>query len=672
MRIRTQTPPIWGREKDIAALRARMSASPDQCLILMGPEGIGKTTLLRHTFTREYRLQLAREGVITTAVTPYDPNMSYNAVYSFFTDILMQACLELLPQVGDTEALAEVQGVAAQNYYLFSPEAKLQGLVRKLQELGCQAVLVLDDFEKFTASRTVTSEHHDLMNGLVDNLHLRIVAATDFDLNPGSVSAASTGSYLIQKFGTGKVLLQGLDDEAARELAEHRLPDSPAVHEAARKANTLAGGNPGLLQTVLDCFDKAERQRLGCLTDRAYVLNELSSQCLEAGRRLLRDWCRLLTPQQAQVLEQLYEVEDNRSALRSAAWDKACAELEERGLLIREEQELQFAAMLLEMYFEGEHETSSDTHAREQERLLVEYLRTSDPQAAHRLFVAMDEDTQDALIARSLSEIGPNKPILESERMALGITTAEVEQLNQSSPRVCEMLHDGIRAARLTQLLDSRLMPYERPDVDYAASLFDFNRAAEAHLKDCIYPLLEVYRNRPASTSNLAAAVQDDNKRWRWKDGSAFRDKERKNLTWDDLEALLRADAGELEYQACNVFGLRDAYGSAMDFGWWMDLAQSSWFVRDVRNDCTHLDRDKTEPGQPAAPRSDYVPFGRARQSLSVLYDGDSLPFNARQNKPYLNHLMTRLLSVKKLAELMAAADAAAAPAAPTTPADPV
>ena len=168
--------PPAGRQDDFRLLEEKLRDAR-QCIILLGPRGAGKSTLLNSFFSPEYRLRATRENrQLFTAPARYPAHMTYNEVYAFFSDMIVQACLWALPACGEAETQAAQQSELLSRSYMSTGAAKMQSLVGLLHRQGWAVSLVLDNFELFTSSREVKREHHGVMNELVDQKGLRLVA----------------------------------------------------------------------------------------------------------------------------------------------------------------------------------------------------------------------------------------------------------------------------------------------------------------------------------------------------------------------------------------------------------------------------------------------------------------------------------------------------------------
>ena len=225
--------PPAGRQDDFRLLEEKLRDAR-QCIILLGPRGVGKSTLLNSFFSPEYRLRAARENrQLFTAPARYPAHMTYNEVYAFFSDMIVQACLWALPACGEAETLAALQNELLSRSYMSTGAAKMQSLVGLLHRQGWAVSLVLDQ------------------------KGLRLVAATDYDLDATSLTSEGVGSLLIQKFGAGNMTLRGLDREAFLQLGRglEEARGLPALSDKELSAAwQISGGLPVLGQEILRRF----------------------------------------------------------------------------------------------------------------------------------------------------------------------------------------------------------------------------------------------------------------------------------------------------------------------------------------------------------------------------------------------------------------------------------
>ncbi|MBQ5754755.1 MAG: ATP-binding protein [Oscillospiraceae bacterium] len=607
---------LCGREAEAEKLNAKLKDSR-QCVLVMGPRGAGKSTFLRQFFNPEYRLELALEQrCLATAPTRYPADMTYNEIYAFFTDTIVQAAFQLLSQLGDAAALDSLRQSLMDSSFLSTGAAKMQNLVSNLGASGYTVTIVLDNFEQFTSSRDVQEKHHGVMNAMVDKNDLRLVAATDYDLNRTSLTSAGVDSLLIQKFGGGELLLGGLPADAClawTQMAEEKLGLPTLAEKEILAAVKISGGLPALFQAVLRQFWAVKAQG-GAL---AKELTACAERAYSQTSHTMEKWCEILGENQVYAL---YELDnDKRPHINTEAWNQACKALAGRGLLVPAPQGgYAYNSLLFKMHCERCRDLGRKA-INDQEELMENLQKAIDQGNSDRvavLFASMDEASKIHFMNKLLNATDPTSPILEEEYAALKVTPGRLARLTS---RMQECLNDAIRVSRGCKLL--REMPVEnRPGCDYAIYAVGFTRSCELQIQECLFPLIEVLPEEEGRTRQelLELLLQwDPHKVLDLERGASY-------LTQFNYENFLNNGASRLG-QHCVRLGLPE-----YDQDFWRTLGQSVKEYRVTRNTTTH-------PGTPMQ----YVEIERV---MKVIFD----------------KVMFQLLAARRLTDLLKEEAAAA------------
>lgn len=583
--------PPAGRQDDFRLLEEKLRDAR-QCIILLGPRGAGKSTLLNSFFSPEYRLRAARENrQLFTAPARYPAHMTYNEVYAFFSDMIVQACLWALPACGEAETLAALQSELLSRSYMSTGAAKMQSLVGLLHRQGWAVSLVLDNFELFTSSREVKREHHGVMNELVDQKGLRLVAATDYDLDATSLTSEGVGSLLIQKFGAGNMTLRGLDREAFLQLGRglEEARGLPALSDKELSAAwQISGGLPVLGQEILRRFwaVRAGGENI------APHLKECIDQTLEQSRHLMDTWCSGLTQAQREVLRELQAGCDSRPHINTEAWEQAAAALANRGLLSHTQEGYDYNSLLFQRYCENCLSPSLQPAPTEGD--LLSHLLSAAAQGQTRevtgRFGMLDEESKLRLLDYLLSQSDPESSVEAEEYQALGISE---EQLRRLSSRLLEALNDAIRACRPSKLLHS-IPDASRPVCDYALYTTGFTRVCEQQVRECLYPIIA----RWPWPDQLPALLS-------WPEGRSFFLRGDSSLSLSNYKYFLQLGADKLA-QLCAARGMEE-----LDAGWWTRLSEDLDTYRNTRNSISH-------PGH-------FMTYLEARSLLDVVFRRDQL-----------------------------------------------
>lgn len=297
-----------------------------------GVQGCGKSSLLKCFFTLSYRRKMAASQKILIFPADLSTRNDGEDICAYLEDQLKYHIKRLLAGSDDLPDIKDVfQAVDSKD-----SETRFRQIVTTLhEELGYFFVLVMDGFERFTSSPSITMEHHELLRSLIEQGALLCVIATDYDLSQDSLPVDVRGSYLLQKF-TGAILLTGLSADEAEQFIARRQKDSE-IKLSKRTVSGLyhmSGGIPWLLCAAAEQAYKNVDES-GNVKDAGWTTNAAYRACLP----ILTDWCKLLTPVQVTVLRMLADCAVvGKPAVRDFTGEQtdlqnAVSALKDRGLL---------------------------------------------------------------------------------------------------------------------------------------------------------------------------------------------------------------------------------------------------------------------------------------------------------------------------------------------------
>lgn len=301
--------------------------------VILGPQGSGKTSLLRTMFSRDYCERLARERKLLVCEANLADRQDGEAICHYLAGQIAEKANRYLQESERTNVLfRELRGVNDE-----PGQQRLSRLITQLyREYGYFVVLFMDHFERFTTSPRVTMEHHEVLRSLIENDMLRCIVATNYDLSQDSLQPNMPGSYLLQKF-TKPILLAPLSEEDSaallqrhQEQADWKMPE-----KLMEVLYSLSGGIPWVLEAAAEqVYDNRENNGGGL--DIPKAKEAIYKACLP----IFKSWCKYLTSFQARTLRMLAErvTESGQYAVRDFTMEQsdllnAAVSLKSRGLL---------------------------------------------------------------------------------------------------------------------------------------------------------------------------------------------------------------------------------------------------------------------------------------------------------------------------------------------------
>lgn len=322
---------LYGREDLIEVLRSRLMRRMDT--LLLGPEGVGKSSLLLCAFSWEFRKMMAERQILITPPFAFPLDLERDRIFPYLIEQLISA---LVPLDDATEVRIR-EAIHRKMAEQLEPRATFSSVVNMLRdEWGYSFCMVIDNFERFTTSREVTMEHHETMRAMLERGYLRFVVATNYDLSTDSLPDNVKGSYLLQRFRDCEVLVAGLEENAAAvmlngmmtsmlqdrlsqrqmirgaeftmamQLAELGLKQSMTDMLGSRlqQMMTLTGGVPALvLMAAAEAYDFLKGNRGEALSDEQW--SKICERTRKGANQLMDHWSRFLTEEQLVVLKKL-------------------------------------------------------------------------------------------------------------------------------------------------------------------------------------------------------------------------------------------------------------------------------------------------------------------------------------------------------------------------------
>lgn len=571
---------LLGREKAAQLLERRIRAR--QNTAIMGPEGVGKSSLLGSFFDYAARIRMAQEQLLVARIT-LDAQLDSEQVYHSLADAIVSA-LDVLAEVpgAPLEALRRAVEEKRSNASGFS---RLQETCRAIDDRGYDIFLVIDDFENFTSSPDINMEHHNLMLTLFRSNLTYFVVATNYDFKKDSLPPKVSGSFFLQAFSGNELLLEGLDEESCAEVLWAQDPGRRFSRADAAMLRSLTGGNPALLRLAA--------REAWALKQDGEDLDEAAMDAVqdllyhnEQVRRYMTRWCRLLTEHQVAAINQLLRDDNALGIVTGDAKIGAAQALQARGLLVpftrgnggMDVQDCyRFNSIVLEDYCYNHTLEASDPHdvqrqnVTDQLRIMVESGQA--PQVLELL----------QGICRGLGNV--TLPVsfdgeLTDEQLQLFALNRGL--LEGFSPSVREQIETGIRVERTFLQVKMK---------DYAPVYISFAKAIEDHLNRTVVPVIKrvapnhLLNNKPLSSYTATLMMGQLHSVLTYFHGA--------------LGTSIHQEAADY----CTDRGL-----TGFDRAWWLELTNKLDAVKEIRNDMPHIKPLSGEDG---------------RKLLRVLFQGE-------------------------------------------------
>lgn len=260
-------------------------------VVIMGVEGVGKSSLLNCYFNTQYRKKMALEQRILIRVTDFPTDRDTDGVYQYLAEGVLSA-VDSLEQAETESTYDKLRKKCIQKMSECKDSAsRFQQVCEIIQEFDYFIMLVIDGFERFVSSPQVKMEHHDLMNTLISK-NLSFVVATNYDFNQDSLPVTVSGSFLLMKFSGNEIRLKGLSEETISNLVYPGDFTADELHQLW----ILSGGIPSIFRRAAD---HTYTQKINGTINWRDVFQETY---LDVSS-LIAHWCKLLSIDQTRVLK---------------------------------------------------------------------------------------------------------------------------------------------------------------------------------------------------------------------------------------------------------------------------------------------------------------------------------------------------------------------------------
>lgn len=555
------------RSRDLIGRQAASSKLEELLLkrmnaVIMGPEGIGKSSFLNAFLDRERRLRMAREARLLIVRTMFPVHLAGEDVYHYLADAI-ESSLSILLEADPLNADLIIAEVATKRNLEFG-SSRLQEICKVIDEREYDITLVIDDFENFTSSRSIAMDHHALMRNLIRDHYANYVVATNYDFNQDSLPKAVSGSFLLMEFSGNEIILPGFDEEECRAYLEAQGAEGFFSEEECGIMMDISGGIPALLRITAEAaWDK--KQTTPVLTDDVWddIVDQLCAD--PRVKRYMSQWCRVLTAKHIEVFDQLLDESNRLHRIQGQTLSAAVASLCARGLLVPRYRDGQIMADCYEFCSE-----LLENHCRST------ILSVSNPHDVQKHSIAaqlkdMVEKGEQAQVLKLLREIcammdNVTMPIDYEEPVTnetLQKFALNEEMLNSFDPFVREQIICGIRIERT-------YMQVSLPD--YAPVYISFAKAIEAHINKLVVPFLKRITPNHVLPGNRILRNTSN------------------SLMLGEIHAILSCQKDALHTtvykeaaEYCVQHGCAD-----FDEQWWDNLTNDLYYIKELRNDMPH------------------------------------------------------------------------------------
>lgn len=305
---------LFGRENEIKTLKKHIDERKQT--VVLGVEGVGKTSLLRSVFNREYRIQKALDHTLISPVTEFPTGLKNDDIYSHFTEMILSS-VRILAQCDRRDEMNDILAACDEERRKnLKPAEFFEKILNVFYDThGYRIVMIVDDFERFTASTEITKEHHEVLRKLLSKL--QYIVASNYDLNQDSLPSDVSGSLYLQAFAGNEISIGGWSHDDAVDYIYSRL-NTAEIELSERTVDAIvnvSGGIPAILNLAANyAYD--------------YVANNGAEDGLkfkplyennQRMKMLFDHWCKMLLPKHITALTHLiennYDNEQDRSNL---------------------------------------------------------------------------------------------------------------------------------------------------------------------------------------------------------------------------------------------------------------------------------------------------------------------------------------------------------------------
>ena len=285
--------------------------------VILGPEGVGKSSLLNGVFDRDYRIQKAKEKTLISPVTEFPSDLKDEDIYNHFAEMIVNS-VRILSQCGLKGEMDEIlrecreirnEGNPAEGYF-----EKIVNLL--YHTYGYRLVMVVDNLEKFTSSKEANMKHHEALNRIL--YCVQYIVATNYDLTVDSIAPGACGSFWLMNFAGNEIRIGGWSKEQVQDFIYGKTKDS-GISFSSSLINTIyeiTGGIPTVLNIAANyAYDYITQNKT---EEGLKLISPLYEK--EIVRTLFLRWCKMLQPMHITALKHLlqnaYDNELDQSKLR--------------------------------------------------------------------------------------------------------------------------------------------------------------------------------------------------------------------------------------------------------------------------------------------------------------------------------------------------------------------
>lgn len=551
---------LIGREDAFTKLEQRVRNR--QNTVIMGPEGIGKSSLLNCFFNRDFRIRMAREEELLIAKTAFPVHLPANDVYHYLAEAIFSS-LDILPMVDPVNAEV-LRRAVEEKRKCKTGDSRLQETCKVIDDHGYDITLVFDDFENFTSSQSIEMDHHATMRTLFKSHYANYVVATNYDFNKDSLPPAVSGSFLLMEFSKNELPLDGFDLSECRAYLEACGGEGCFTDQDIANIRQMSGGIPALLRITAEvAWERKQTSPVLNDGDWDWIQDQLFYN--DRVREYMNAWCRMLTGNQLEVFKSLLDDNNTIGVVTGENGPKAASALHMRRLLVPRRRGTQI--------LDDCYEFNSD--------ILLDYCYNT------VLTVSEPHDVQKHNISKELRKMvdeGRSAEVIEMLRDICGIMgnvtmpfdfdepmtdellqqfELNLELLHSFDPDVQDLLVNGIRVERTFIHVQMK---------DYAPVYLSFAKAIEAHLNLTVVPVL-----KKAAPNHIHKGTALKNMTGTLMLGELVA---LLNYERDGLRTVMHAEAARY----CKKHGCAE-----YDENWWQDFVEELSEVKEIRNDMPHV-----------------------------------------------------------------------------------
>lgn len=296
---------LIGRSKELDNVRTHIAEQRD--MLLIGLKGIGKTSLLHCAVDTAFRREMIEtKKILVTRPFEYPVTLATEKVYPLLMDQVIKT-FALLDAETAEKLTSIIKGYRDQ---LSSPAEQFKSSITAFHDLyGFSVTLVIDNFEHFANSTSVTAEQHSELRGLMDETALRFIMVTNYDLTRDALPPHSQYSYLLQKFSGDPFSVEQFTMAKVKSmLAREPWPDQvddKTLRSLAGKIYELSGGIPLMARHVAaEVYDRLQEKDFALWTGEDWDV--VSNKTYQNNQSLLNSWCGMLCSTWVDALKQVH------------------------------------------------------------------------------------------------------------------------------------------------------------------------------------------------------------------------------------------------------------------------------------------------------------------------------------------------------------------------------